>query len=299
MPTEPISGFVISYNREQLIETCLRSIRLVDELIVIDKSSTDATPAIARRYADRLIRVPWSPTVEETRDFALRQCRHDRVMFLDDDEMLSVEAIGFFHGRRYDPAIDVFDIPLRHYILGAFDPLAYYWPEHHPRFFRRGTLSFRATVHGGVVVHSERREAIAPATGVCINHLSHQDTAQWIEKTNRYTSRPDRVAVDAGDADLIGFAHRRIDYWMERSTASDGADYLAAVALLRAVYDMVDRVKVWEAAKGVDGVMQFAARCAELNAGYDDLSRRLNIPTRQLPWHARLRSRWSGGTKRG
>ena len=57
-----VSGFVVTYNRAALLETCLRSIRFVDELIVIDKSSTDGTRAIAKRYADRVITVPWSPT---------------------------------------------------------------------------------------------------------------------------------------------------------------------------------------------------------------------------------------------
>ena len=64
--SERISGFVVAYNRAELLATCLRSLRFVDELIVIDKSSTDDTPRVARRYADRVITVPWSPTVEET-----------------------------------------------------------------------------------------------------------------------------------------------------------------------------------------------------------------------------------------
>ena len=41
-----LSGFVISYNRAPIIETCLRSLRFVDELIVVDKSSTDGTAEI-------------------------------------------------------------------------------------------------------------------------------------------------------------------------------------------------------------------------------------------------------------
>ena len=40
-----ISGFVVTYNRAALLGTCLRSMRFVDELIVIDKSSTDASTA--------------------------------------------------------------------------------------------------------------------------------------------------------------------------------------------------------------------------------------------------------------
>ncbi len=70
-----ISGFVISYNRARLIETCLRSIRFVDELIVLDMSSTDGTTEIARRFADRVITVPLATHPEGVRALAAAECR--------------------------------------------------------------------------------------------------------------------------------------------------------------------------------------------------------------------------------
>ncbi len=276
MTHAPISGFVIAYNRAALVGTCLRSLRFVDELIVIDKSSTDDTPAIARRYADRVLTVPWSPTVEETREFALRQCRHDWIAFLDDDEMLSPEAITYLHSAR---TADVVALPLRHWILGTFDADAYYWPEHHIRFFRRGAVEFGRVVHGGMAVHAERVEHVSEKTQIFIEHLSHLDTEQWIERTNRYTSRPQRVGSEPEGADLIDFAHRRIDHWLARSRQSDRNDYPAAVALLRAIYDMVDRIKSWESQRGLDGASAFQTRCAELERAYDELETRLGIAT--------------------
>jgi glycosyltransferase involved in cell wall biosynthesis len=272
----PISGFVIAYNRAALVGTSLRSLRFVDELIVIDKSSTDDTPAIASRYADRVITVPWSPTVEETRAFALEQCRHDWIAFLDDDEMLSPAAIAHLHAG---PAADAVALPLRHWILGTFDPAAYYWPEHHIRFFRKGAVSFRPVVHGGMELHADHVERVAPETQIFIEHLSHRNAEQWIERTNRYTSRPTRVNAEAGGTDLIDFAHRRIDHWLARGDHTDRNDYPAVVALLRAIYDMVDRVKAWEARRGIDGAAAFHARCAELELAYDELETHLGITT--------------------
>lgn len=272
----PISGFVISYNRASLVGTSLRSLRFVDELIVIDKSSTDDTPAIANRYADKVITVPWSPTVEETRAFALEQCRHEWIAFLDDDEMLSPRAIAHLHAG---PTTDAVALPLRHWILGAFDPNAYYWPEHHIRFFRKGAVSFRPVVHGGMELHAGNVERVAPETQIFIEHLSHRDAEQWIERTNRYTSRPSRVNAEAGGTDLIDFAHRRIDHWLSRGNHSSGNDYPAVVALLRAIYDMVDRIKAWETERGIDGAAAFRARCAELEHAYDELETRLGIAT--------------------
>jgi glycosyltransferase involved in cell wall biosynthesis len=274
-----ISGFVVAYNRSALLATCLRSLRFVDELIVIDKSSTDDTPRIARRYADQVIKVPWSPTVEETRSFALSQCRHEWIAFLDDDEMLSPAAIEFLHTARPPDAADIVSLPLRHHILGIFDARAYYWPEHHTRFFRKGAAQFGPTVHSGISLLSERIERIPADSPICIEHLSHEDTAQWIERTNRYTSRANRVGVAAANECLIHFAHDRIDHWLAHSRDSNGNDYQAAVALLRAIYDMVDRVKAWETQQGIDGAHAFQARCEALNRAYDELETRLSIPT--------------------
>ncbi len=277
--SDRISGFVIAYNRAGLLDTCLRSLRFVDELVVIDKSSTDGTPRIARRYADRVITVPWSPTVEETRALALSECRHDWIVFLDDDEMLSPAAIEFLRAPREAHGADAISLPRRHYILGRFDVNAYYWPERLVRCFRRGAVEFTGVVHGGVIVRTERIVQVPVDSPAYIEHLSHLDTEQWIERTNRYTSQRDRVAAEANGQTLIDFAHDRIDHWLARSKHSDRDDYPAAVALLRAIYDMVDRVKTWETQQGIDGARTFGERCAELNRAYDELERRLGIPT--------------------
>jgi glycosyltransferase involved in cell wall biosynthesis len=274
-----ISAFVIAYNRAALLGTCLRSLRFADELIVIDKSSTDDTPRVARRYADRVITVPWSPTVEETRAFALEQCRHDWVAFLDDDEMLSPDAIAYLHTPRAADAPDAVSLPLRHWILGAFDADAYYWPEHHLRFFRRGAVAFGPLVHGGIDIRTDRVERIPADSPIFIEHLSHTDATQWIERTNRYTSIAGRVRAEPEGADLIEFAHRRIDHWLAQSRRSNRDDYAAVVALLRAIYDMVDRVKAWETERQLDGAAAFRARCAELDRAYDELETRLGIAT--------------------
>jgi glycosyltransferase involved in cell wall biosynthesis len=279
MGAQRTSGFVITYNRANLVETCLRSIRFVDDLTVIDKSSTDATVDIARRYADRVITVPWSPTVEETRRFALEQCRHDWIVFLDDDEMLSSAAIEYLRTVCDRDVPDVIALPLRHYILGRFDERAYYWPEHQIRCFRRGAVTFGSAVHGGLQVHSQHVEYAPADSAICIEHLSHTDTAQWIERTNRYTSQPNRVQAEASGENLIDFAHGRIDHWLARGKDHSGDSYPAAVALLRAVYDMVDRLKAWESAQGIDGAAAFRSRCTELGREYDALEMRLGIRT--------------------
>jgi len=273
MPAAKISAFVISYNRASLLATCLRGLAFADELIVVDKSSTDGARAIAEALADTVLTVPWTPTVEETRTLAASLCRHEWILFMDDDECLCPGAETRLRAELANPRADIYAFPLRHYILGTHDERAYYWPEHHVRLFRRGAVSFSGTVHAGLVRHSAKSIALSPDDGVCIHHFSHADVTGWVEKTNRYTSRRDRAGITAGPEGLARFAHERIDHWMGRTedTALDG--YPAGVALMRAVYDMIDALKSWEARAGLDGHDLFRRGCEALDAAYGDRAR--------------------------
>jgi hypothetical protein len=265
MPRPKISAFVISYNRASILGTCLRALRFADELIVVDKSSTDGSRTIAEAYADDVLTVPWTPTVEETRTLALSLCRHEWILFMDDDECLSAEAEHHIRAELDAPTGEIYELPLRHYILGRHDERSYYWPEHHVRLFRRGAVTFSRTVHAGIVRLSDRVARFDAAGGVCIHHLSHADASGWIEKTNRYTSRPDRISIKAGPEGLAAFAHDRIDHWMARTQDDTPSGYPAAVAVLRAVYDMVDAVKAWEMDSGATGTALFEQACALLD----------------------------------
>lgn len=96
---ERLSACVISYNRAAILGTCLRALHFADEVLVVDKTSTDGARAVATQFADRVVTVPWSPTVEETRAQAVSLCRHDWILLLDDDECLNVDAVRFIQAE--------------------------------------------------------------------------------------------------------------------------------------------------------------------------------------------------------
>ena len=263
-----ISGFVICYNQALVLETCLQSLRFVDELIVIDKSSTDRSNLIAQQYADRVVTIPWSPTVEETRATALELCSHDFIVFLDDDECLSVDAIKFFKIESASPSADIYDLPCRHHILGRHDERAYYWPDRHCRAFQRGGITFLDKVHGGMHRLGKRTSAPDIQSGICFHNISHAESAVWIEKTNRYTSIANRAfASEVSEKRLIDIANDSLTLWASQ-LPSEPDDYLEAVAILRSIYDMVDAIKAWEQRQNHSGKTQFSEFCADLRRQY-------------------------------
>ena len=72
---------------------CLESVRgIVDEIVVADTGSSDASKEIARSFAARVIEVPWHDDFAEARNLCLREVRSAWVLSLDADEMLEPGA---------------------------------------------------------------------------------------------------------------------------------------------------------------------------------------------------------------
>jgi glycosyltransferase involved in cell wall biosynthesis len=86
-----ISACIISFNEEDKIEDCLRSLQsVVDEIIVVDSLSTDRTKDIAARYTDKIFDQKFLGHVEQ-KNLAVSKASHDWILSLDCDERLTPE----------------------------------------------------------------------------------------------------------------------------------------------------------------------------------------------------------------
>ena len=86
-----ISGVIITFNEEEKIGECIESLKeVVDEIIVIDSFSTDATETICRNKNVKFIQNTFQGHIQQ-KNFALHQTSNNWVLSLDADERLSLE----------------------------------------------------------------------------------------------------------------------------------------------------------------------------------------------------------------
>ncbi|MEJ2142292.1 MAG: glycosyltransferase family 2 protein [Gammaproteobacteria bacterium] len=84
-----ISACIISFNEEQKIEDCLKSLQgVVDEIIVVDSLSTDKTKQIASKYTDKIYDQEFLGHIEQ-KNLAVSKASHDWILSLDCDERLT------------------------------------------------------------------------------------------------------------------------------------------------------------------------------------------------------------------
>ena len=91
----PISLCMIVKNEESFLDTALKSVKAVlslDEIIVADTGSSDATKTIALENGARVFDFEWCDDFSAARNFAADNANNDWVLMLDaDEEMISAD----------------------------------------------------------------------------------------------------------------------------------------------------------------------------------------------------------------
>ena len=92
----PISVIVVTRNEGVRIGRCLCALRCFDEVIVVDSYSDDGTRDIAKEHGARVVEFSWNGVYPKKRQWCLDNLdlAHDRVFFVDADEVVTSELAG-------------------------------------------------------------------------------------------------------------------------------------------------------------------------------------------------------------
>jgi len=102
--------------------TCLDSVRgVVDEIVIADTGSTDATMKIARESGARVIEIPWNNDFSEARNRALVEVHADWVLALDADEVLDPGAKKAIPSLISATDAAGYQVAIRNYFLSLED----------------------------------------------------------------------------------------------------------------------------------------------------------------------------------
>jgi glycosyltransferase involved in cell wall biosynthesis len=139
LPERPrLSACIITFNEEDRIADCIRSLDWCDEIVVVDSHSTDHTREIAAELGARVIERDWPGHVAQ-KEFATRAAAHDWILSLDADERVSEELQGELLALRdtgFRGACG-WEMPRRSWYLGAWIRHGTWSPDRCLRLFDR------------------------------------------------------------------------------------------------------------------------------------------------------------------
>lgn len=179
-----LSAIVITKNEAENIRECLASLQWVDEIVVVDAESVDATVTLAKEFTEKVFVRPWEGYAA-AKNFALSQCTNEWVLWIDADERVPSELRDEMIVKlAINPAVNGFEIPRLANFLGKWMLHGGWYPGYVLRLFRLSTGRFNEKqVHEGVQVNGKIDRLH--------NHLVHytdRNLQHYFEKFNRYTS---------------------------------------------------------------------------------------------------------------
>jgi len=180
-----VSACIVTFNEEENIEDCLKSVSWADEIIVVDSFSSDATLDIARRYTDRIYQREWRG-INDQRNFAASKATCDWILSIDADERVTPYLREEIERElsRPDCPYDGFYVRRKNFYLGRWMRFGGWYPEYRLRLFRRGQGRFVGMEPHDKIVCDGRTKKLKGE----LLHFSFKSLADQMERSNRYST---------------------------------------------------------------------------------------------------------------
>jgi GT2 family glycosyltransferase/tetratricopeptide (TPR) repeat protein len=175
LPRAPlVSACLIVKDEEDMLSECLDSLRdLVNEIVVYDTGSSDATVHVARAGGARVILGSWEDSFARARNAALAHAGGEWVLSIDADERLRADPEAV-HRQILEAGVDVeaYLVAIEN-LHGAGNPRSVHSAI---RLFRRRSCAWRHRLHEQVVAADDparplRTDALS---GARILHLGYE-----------------------------------------------------------------------------------------------------------------------------
>ncbi len=186
-----VSAFLITLNEAENLPRCLRSLHsLVDEIVVVDSGSTDATVELAHDFGARVYEQPWLGFVGQ-KNFALSKTSQDWVFSIDADEEVSpelreeIESLKW-HLKQRGASENVwgYAIPRRVYYHGRWILHGDWNPDYVTRLFYKPYGVFA----GGEVHESVLVEGRVERLNGLLWHYTYRDETDHLARIEKYST---------------------------------------------------------------------------------------------------------------
>lgn len=189
---QKLSVAIATFNEEKNIGACLESVKWVDEIVVVDGSSTDKTAKIAKKYADKVIITTNKPMFHINKNLAIGECSADWVLQLDADERVTHELKNeILKVINSNPQESGFWIRRKNYFLGRFLKKGGQYPDPVIRLFRKGKGKLpEKSVHEQIEIEGK--------VGWLKNYLIHYaypSFFSYLHRSNRYTTHDAKLML--------------------------------------------------------------------------------------------------------
>ncbi len=183
---EKISAVIITFNEEENIERCLKSLDFVDEIILVDSFSTDKTVEVAKKFNAKIFKRKFT-TYGDQKNFGNEKSKNKMIFSIDADEEVSekLKKAILEEAKKEDFKNFAYEISRKIYYLNGFLNHGGYYPEYKLRIFNRDFCRWdNKKLHEGLLF--SKKIKVKKLKGD-LYHYSYRNINDHLERIIRYS----------------------------------------------------------------------------------------------------------------
>lgn len=182
-----ITATIITLNEEANIGACLESLRWVDEIIVSDSNSSDATVEICKAYGARVFTDEWLGFGAQ-KNLCQSRASHEWILNIDADERIAPGLDEEIREVLREGKAVGYYVPRKNYFGDKWIRRCGWYPDYNLRLYKKETGRFsERAVHEAVEVSGPTARLTNP-----LIHKTYKDVRDYLTRMERYSS----LAVD-------------------------------------------------------------------------------------------------------
>lgn len=179
-----ISVTILTKNSDKYIAQVLKSVQSFDEVLIYDNGSQDNTLGIAASFPNVTIIKAAFEGFGETHNKASSRAKHDWILSIDSDEIVSPELDREIKETKLDQNT-VYSFPRHNYFNKKFIKWCGWYPDVQFRLYNRKKTSFTsAKVHESVIVKNLKVVQLKSP----IIHYSYDSISDFLNKMQSYST---------------------------------------------------------------------------------------------------------------
>lgn len=189
-----LSAIVLTKNQEEVLRTCLESVKWADEIVIVDDNSVNRSVEIAKEYTDKIYKRPLV-TFADQRNFGAEKAHGDWLLYIDPDERVTKQLRDEIRSTTSGsgPTLAAGAIPRRNFFLGSEQKHVGGWPDYVIRLLKKDRFKgWQGNLHEQPMFDGELVHLKNP-----LIHLTHTDIESMTRKTLEWSKLEAKLRFDA------------------------------------------------------------------------------------------------------
>ena len=245
-----IGALVLTYNEEDRIKECLKSLSWVDEIVIIDSFSEDNTVSICTEYTDKIYQREFD-NFSVQRNYGLQKIETDWVLILDADERITESLSSEIIEEIKSPNYKAYEIPRKNFFMGKWLKCCGLYPDYTVRLFKNNNINYENKVHEGINYDGERGQFEND-----LLHHTYRNLSHYSKKLNHYAELSAKDKFQAGIQTNIFYIVVRplFDfiqmYIFQRGFLGGGPGLIYSI--IHSYYTFLKYARLWEQRRNLD-----------------------------------------------